>query len=669
MKASLKGINFKEVLVNHAEKIVLGCAVLASLFIMSGTITNWKGYDKEPADFDKALKKSQTQLKVTEWPKEEQTKYSKFDEILPQAEKLILPAGADHNIAKDDLLSKFEFTTKMNPGIHPGIKKIKAPQIFALESPVADPGWVLMPIIDSSLVTAVSDGATDEVATPKGDETDEYGRRNKGRRNGPGELGAPVDPGEIDAPADGAEGGAGIATTNARGFRFVAVRMVFPYRKQLREVANALDKSVDEIIDDVNFYDFELERQEAVPGPNPWAGKWEKVDIEIAKEILNQAADFDQEVVDINNTDAVFTMSLVYRIMGRWGALATHPRIQQLNKEELKLQEATNKKVIDWQKKQEQAMGGTREELKQKRKGLTSVQRDVRNSGRKLMEGADGAEFLTEIRNDFDSGGNGRQVMEGVKAKLKKTSQLLLFRYFDFDVKPGHAYRYRARLWLINPNYGRALETVERPDIVEEKLITSKEWSKITQPAVVPTEVNYFVQKVDTRYKGTKPPSVKFDIFHRKPETGTTINSSIEIAQGEKLSQMVKTRVLRPAPETFDEEEIEIGPEASMLVDVNNDGYVHPTMRDKLFADLNIGKKIHNVGAVDQVLIVDKSGALIMQNPLDDAIGDAKFGLRFNKQNRPWEDLKKKKEEKEGTDFGDFATAGSEEMADPAAGG
>ncbi|MGD9647823.1 MAG: hypothetical protein AB7U73_19085 [Pirellulales bacterium] len=49
----------------------------------------------------------------------------------------------------------------------------------------------------------------------------------------------------------------------------------------------------------------------------------------------------------------------------------------------------------------------------------------------------------------------------------------LLFRYFDFTVEPGKRYRYRVKLWLVNPNYG-----VEANQLTEEALAQREELQK-----------------------------------------------------------------------------------------------------------------------------------------------------------------------------------------------
>ena len=45
--------------------------------------------------------------------------------------------------------------------------------------------------------------------------------------------------------------------------------------------------------------------------------------------------------------------------------------------------------------------------------------------------------------------------------------RLLLFRYFDFSIEPGNAYRYRVKLKMRNPNYLRGYDEVVDQSVAE----------------------------------------------------------------------------------------------------------------------------------------------------------------------------------------------------------
>ncbi len=63
--------------------------------------------------------------------------------------------------------------------------------------------------------------------------------------------------------------------------------------------------------------------------------------------------------------------------------------------------------------------------------------------------------------------------------------QFLLFRFFDFEVKPGVQYRYRVKLLLLNPNLGVEPRRLQNAELAKEKTLES-DWSEPTAAIVVP---------------------------------------------------------------------------------------------------------------------------------------------------------------------------------------
>jgi hypothetical protein len=59
-----------------------------------------------------------------------------------------------------------------------------------------------------------------------------------------------------------------------------------------------------------------------------------------------------------------------------------------------------------------------------------------------------------------------------------------LFRFFDFNVKPGKRYAYRVRLALQNPNYGVKTSYLAKADLATKRLLETK-WSEPTPPTSV----------------------------------------------------------------------------------------------------------------------------------------------------------------------------------------
>jgi len=58
----------------------------------------------------------------------------------------------------------------------------------------------------------------------------------------------------------------------------------------------------------LEYRDFKIQRQRAVPGPDPWTGPWKDVSTDSSIDVLmNEASDFDPEIVNLNYTNQVFT--------------------------------------------------------------------------------------------------------------------------------------------------------------------------------------------------------------------------------------------------------------------------------------------------------------------------------------------------------------------------
>ena len=127
---------------------------------------------------------------------------------------------------------------------------------------------------------------------------------------------------------------------NCRGVRYVSVRGVFPLREQADKIMAAQNDPLP--LDPRNlvwFKDFELQRQKAKPGPNPWSDDeqdWQTVDRTPSIEVLTEAADYADDVVDISETHYVFTMPLPMRLTGRWTPyFVGHPKLKTLTEKEL----------------------------------------------------------------------------------------------------------------------------------------------------------------------------------------------------------------------------------------------------------------------------------------------------------------------------------------------
>lgn len=149
-----------------------------------------------------------------------------------------------------------------------------------------------------------------------------------------------------------------------------------------------------------------------------------------------------------------------------------------------------------------------------------------------------------------------------IKARLTAAERLFLFRYFDFDIRPGYAYRYRVKLVLRNPNFQRPLDQVIDKSVAEgEKRETP--WSTESTVAVVPETTNYFIRNVfrDPLHEAIRFASraiANLKIYQWDQTVGTMIADTIEvksIAQfiGEKKPKSLRLDV---AKRSFKEDEV-----------------------------------------------------------------------------------------------------------------
>ena len=95
MKLSLKNINFKEIMMDHAEKIAFGLIIIVAAGVLWKT--TWAGYDKEPTHFQQQVDSGLITLEKHNWNVEKADnpelakKYKKQADNRSEMKKLIPP--------------------------------------------------------------------------------------------------------------------------------------------------------------------------------------------------------------------------------------------------------------------------------------------------------------------------------------------------------------------------------------------------------------------------------------------------------------------------------------------------------------------------------------------------------------------------------------------------
>ncbi len=624
LAAKLKGLNYKQALIDHGEKVILGVIGLLVLICLAGT--SWSRYDKLPEEFTKKVDQGEAAIRASAWTKEKEAEFKSSRDISQAVKMLHSPLDT----------SRYVYSTNWYWPMYPTGVKVSEPRWLAPIQPIANDGKFVM--IENPIEQLQDKVLVAMDAPKKDDDENEFAvRKPNNDATGVAGIGAAVAaPADAGVSAKAYEkmrlGGAGADISaassgpviNSRGTRFVAIRSVFPLGDQLDELVKAMHENKQKAAELIDFMDFEVERQVAQPGDKPWSGKWEKVDFQATLELLDRV-DFDTEVVDLAYTDAVFTMPLPRRVIGNWKKYASHPLIKVMTDEQVELQAQITQRMIDESEKQ------AKENKATNKRGLARAQVDAR-SLRGQFNGGQMATMMTEMTKSIGAGnlspfsGVDQNIMRNMAdpstmngfqdqmSKNGRMSKYLLLRYFDFQVNPGNAYRYRMRVTLRNPNFKRPVEElVQEETALAEVRVTP--WSEPTPSVFIKNDEFIFLTKADKARIETGLPSAYLDVYQWFSEAGTTIAAKLEKLQ---LGQFVggrppKTEVFRPANNTLRDEEVPVFT-GSVLADIAaaSTGDLDLTEHADLKLD---AKKLKQLGVVDKALLVDRFGQLVPLDP------------------------------------------------------
>ena len=665
--AKLKGMNYKQTAIDHGEKVFLGGVGLFVLVCLGGT--SWSRYDKLPKEFLDKVEVGERNIQNSAFSLEEQSKYKPLN-IMQQVQTLQSPLEP----------GRYEYSTSFFHPMYPTAVKITEPRWLAPIAPIVDFGKALIFEVSQdqaaapgvAAVTEDSEAAKKLTAANAADDDEFAPRRPGGDATGQAAAGAAgAAPGNalgmkqptgasalrqmLGGPMGGMEtAGAGRPSVNAQGSRFVSFRAIFPLGDQLDELAKTMHESRQQVAGKVNFIDFEVERQVAQPGNQPWPETWEKIDLQAALDLMDRI-EFDTDLVDPIFTDNVFTMPLPRRVIGKWKRWASHPLITTLTEEQAELQAQLTAKIMEDVEK-------NKKDDKTGKKGLSSRLHDNRGIRSSMVGNGQINNMTSDMSKQMQKGqmdmfnpqvarGDGSdnmaQAMTGFSEQVSradgKMSKYLLFRYFDFQVTPGNAYRYRVRMKLLNPNFKRPVE-----ELVDESIaageIRETPWSEPTTYAFIPEEQHMFLAKAE-KPKGDGLPSAQIDVYQWFSEAGTTIAAKVEKLQlGQFIGGRVpETEVYRPANDTLKKEEIPVFT-GSLLTDVAA-GSTASGFDLVEHADLKLDdKKLKQLTTSDKALVVDRYGQMAVldnkasadeRSAADGVVEKERGAIRDRLKNRP----------------------------------
>ena len=681
MKASaagLKKFNFKRFAIDHGEKIGLGLIVLVAVAILWSA--RWSAYPKQPEEMEQAAEKAEQELVASTWPEAEQATYSTRYDVRNEIAGMLSPAD----------ITAYQYPTGHSPywPLVPPTQPIQEPQWVAVRDVRATSDRFIMALASKPNDLLASDTTAGKAGTKKTTEEEipaKFRKRGAGAGAGfpgagfPGEsdAGFPGYSGELAYPGAGGGHGAGMAGAMApgamapgfpgggygaggygddmygmgyggyvgpvvegRGVRFVSIRGVYPLKEQAEKVMRAMNYPPTTKAEEmVEILDFEVQRQAAGPGENPWSDKdedWETLDYKFAIDVLNEAADFDADVVQVGITDPAITMPLPMRVVGMWDEEATHPAVKQfhLNEAGKELQREVMDKIMERLDEAKKL-----QESQRRARGFSVIQRDMRRAGAALFSTYGSAEqrsaLYTGMANDLGQY-DAETLKKIVENSITASGHLLLFRYFDFDVEPGKAYRYRVRVILKNPAYDFPPEMAILPQVVQGET-RATEWSEPTSPVIVQDDSAYFLARADSRRGG--PPAAQMEVFQWLPDVGTIAKvDSLSTQVGQYVGGLVRNvEVIDPAKQKYEPKEVPVN-STDMLVDVLD----APSSVGELHADLGLDSSV--LGLPDVAIVADEYGQLSTIDPISRESQKQRIATEFEWWQKQFQYIKERPE-------------------------
>lgn len=743
--------NFKQLAVDNVEKVVFGGLALVALGALA-LGTQWSRYPGTAGEIlDKISKGKATWSKHT-WPQEDKEAYVISAENVPA------------NLLHERLYKRFspaqaEMSGRMVVNIFGGSEPVREPELLVLQNPISSSGRVFLEVLsDEPLPTtdpmmnpnpngpnsplaplAADDNVPDEFrkgrnAMGAGDMAGmmpgemasmgyggaamelqmppQGGRGRSGNRRNNNDTAPSLAPGGDPSMMMGMEGMMGMpgmqnVNLNGQGYHFVSVRAVFPLRDQIMKYADAIHKSYQFAARDFDIIDFDLERQTAQPGPDPWTGSWERVDKQDAFDVLEKSAGYDAEVVNGMITNAVITMPLPMRITGEWRRQATHPQIEKFEltdaqiATEVEMQRKLLGEAVNQKKEMDSAVN--------KRRGFAGLVIDSRQlssdmfggdmysstmpggmgamgmgMGGGAMSGMEASAMggpgggargtrtnvqqnpIEKLIADMTKGSSNKteeekRIREWIQSQVTAEGELLLFRYLDFNVEPGKTYRYRVRLILKNPNFGKRIADAGGVPHVVEGETRETPWSPVTAPVTVEDDVKYFLTEVREQ-SGRILPSVKFDVFEWNASFGTFINNMLEIRFGQRISDEVDTTVIEPAKGLYETRKYRFRSN-DFLVDtvpeIRLDDALHEKATDGTSVKLPAGMR-GKLPLAPQTLVSRADQTLVYLNPEYHKKAHAVFKSNIEHQTTQFESLKAPKVDPGMDALGALGLAGDE---------
>lgn len=662
--AKLKGMDFKALLLNHGEK--LGAVVVGLLALTGLATANWSSCEKLESDLKNIANQTRDQWssQANAWPQEKQDLFAKTPDVELMAQKMASP----------NEFIELATVRHWNEPINQVREKLGAVSVLPPEFPEAI--LVQFPLLENEDEGDSTDAVTEtEKPARKTNEdqqalADLFGSRKA--PGAPGVAGGTTLPGGAGNALPGTVGGSGSDAGSAammgmlpgtvmppggsdlgldmygammggvpgaadaaeRKVRFTAgisVRCVFDLYKQTVLLAEALRISPQEVNpSQIDFVNLEIQRKEAVPGPNPWAGEWQNLPLEDIAEILDRAAFVEREIVNPSVIRSEIVMQLPSRAAGNWTtANASHSRLEnfKLSEEEQELIDMHQTRLLEEAKRNEASLpkdqargeGFRRHGLTSQDLGMTlgnqssSASESMYGDYQAMMQGGGSAPGDQKSSSRFK---NEKELEDFLDSTLV-ANRLLLVRFMDFTCDRGTSYQYRVRLEMRNPNFGRPVDELEQPELASRPTLFS-DWSQPSTPVFVPAAYRYYTQKVDAKPRTNEMAHINMLYLHET--AGTPVMANLRVPVGVRIGGRQTLEVVDLAKNTLETQEVELRSQ-DFLAGVSE----APRISQADFPELkDVLRSLGSRPIPDRITVLDSNGALVSRYVGDSVSADDK---------------------------------------------
>lgn len=697
----LKGMGFKQILLNHGEKLVLGSAGLLVLIALA--TTTWGGIAEKPQELLDKATTAQQRLHEGQWPPEKQADFK------PSSyQQTAVDMFAELNM--EGALSPYSFDKPMSWELYPRQEPRMEPEWPVVEKLVADADRMVLAV---NTIPTFEEGTEEGVDPATGFPTSAM-PENRLSKQAKGPMGghAAASPMGMGEGAPGMMMSSGVGANSGvtpRGQRYVALRGIV----NLYEIGKAIQKACNfethaEAMQHIEVVDFKIERQRAVAGQNPWPEEnWKEVKLDRADEILeecSQAAD----IVNSGVINPVFTMPLPSRMDRDYTDIVSHPLLSnfKLSREQREEEQKLNSAMLQ----AADEMGINPDQQVGKRRGFIKNQVDMNSTRSQLMgAGANMGELMKRAGVSAGgpggghgapgmgmgmgmpnmgmgmgmpnmsmnrgapqgmpnmgmgmagrAGGHGAPAMASMQMSsgmgmgmgamrggfggaggeigIEAVGYVMLFRFLDFDVNPGEAYRYRVQLEILNPNFGLQLNEVREAAVAEgETRMTN--WSEPSAPVVVPQDTNVFLVKIDDKARTRGEAEVR--MYQWDPRLGTYIDGKLSVKNGEFLGGLAETDRLNLGTPSL-EKKPALFATKDFLVDTSLNMSIVPAEHPDLQLDNNprtMNKPI-DLGLPAEALVLNEYGEIVPLESKADPKLEAEQRKLVAEERKPWEQLR-----------------------------